>query len=72
MVGGAARLVSAWYVLQFANRRHCVASYLYLIGGTELADPRVLRTQTKPVSRHHPVGGHREEGRARWERPQRV
>jgi len=40
MVGGAARLVSAWYVLQFANRRHCVASYLYLIGGTELADPR--------------------------------
>ena len=27
-------------MLQFANRRHCVASYLYLIGGTELADPR--------------------------------
>jgi len=44
-------------VLQFANRRHCVASYLYLIGGTELADPRAYCV-LKPVSRHHPVGGH--------------
>jgi len=47
MVGGAARLVSAWYVLQFANRRHCVASYLYLIGGTELADPRARTARTE-------------------------